>query len=138
MISFERNDGGRKAAGYKGSAGDCVPRSIIIALGLDYKTVRGELDALCSEMTGGFRRSTRDGTPVPVGYRYLSDRGWVAVPCTNLYVEDMPETGTYILVSKKHWIALVDGVIHDTWDSRSSRRTRNGSTKLLGYFEPGA
>ena len=37
------NDGGRKAAGYKGTAGDCGARAMAIALGLDYQAVYKEL-----------------------------------------------------------------------------------------------
>ena len=36
---FIRDDGGRAAAGFKGSAGDCVARSIAIAAGLPYAEV---------------------------------------------------------------------------------------------------
>ena len=37
MQNFIYNDGGRKAAGYKGLAGDCGARAISIALSMDYK-----------------------------------------------------------------------------------------------------
>ena len=33
------NDGGRKKAGYKGNAGDCVCRAIAIAANLNYAEV---------------------------------------------------------------------------------------------------
>ena len=38
-MKFVFNDGERKLAGYKGSAGDCVVRSICIATGLPYQAV---------------------------------------------------------------------------------------------------
>jgi hypothetical protein len=37
------DDGGREAAGFKGSAGDCVCRAIAIASGVPYKEVYGVL-----------------------------------------------------------------------------------------------
>ena len=38
-MEFIYNDGGRAAAGFKGSAGDCVTRSIAIAAGKPYQEV---------------------------------------------------------------------------------------------------
>jgi len=35
-MEHQYNDGGRKAAGFKGDTGDCVARSIAIASGLHY------------------------------------------------------------------------------------------------------
>jgi hypothetical protein len=36
MTKFRYDDGGRKAAGFKGRAGDCVTRAIAIAAQLPY------------------------------------------------------------------------------------------------------
>ena len=38
-IKFNYNDGGRAAAGYKGTAGDCGVRAIAIVTGLPYQDV---------------------------------------------------------------------------------------------------
>lgn len=38
-MKYQRNDGGRKAAGYKGITGDCVCRAIAIGTGQPYQTV---------------------------------------------------------------------------------------------------
>ena len=40
-LDFQNNDGGREKAGYKGSTGDCVTRSICNASGLPYEKVYG-------------------------------------------------------------------------------------------------
>ena len=42
-FSFQFNDGGREAAGFKGGAGDCVVRSIAIAAKLPYLQVYEDL-----------------------------------------------------------------------------------------------
>ena len=42
-MKYQFNDGGRKAAGFKGTAGDCGARAMAIALSLDYKAVYKEL-----------------------------------------------------------------------------------------------
>ena len=43
MIEFNFNDGGREAAGKKGSTGDCVTRAVAIASGLPYLEVYNRL-----------------------------------------------------------------------------------------------
>ena len=43
--TFRLDDGGRKAAGFKGAAGDCVCRSIAIATGKPYAEVYDDLNA---------------------------------------------------------------------------------------------
>ena len=48
---FVFNDGGRKAAGFNGSSGDCAVRAIAIAEGRDYRQVYNELYELNKELT---------------------------------------------------------------------------------------
>jgi len=56
-MEFQRDDGGRAAAGYKGQAGDCVVRSIAIATGKPYQEVYDAINALAqSERTGTRKR----------------------------------------------------------------------------------
>jgi len=43
MSKFVYNDGGREAAGYKGTAGDCVCRAVAIAAELPYQEVYDRL-----------------------------------------------------------------------------------------------
>ena len=134
-IRFKASDGGRLEAGWKGkNAGDCVPRAIAIALGLAYRDVRSELDQLTKEMTGGFDTTTNNGTVAPVYHRYLVSRGWTPVLTRGSYLKDMPLKGTHIAIMTGHVAALVDGTLHDAWDSRRCRRTKCGSPKLRGYY----
>jgi len=51
-MKFQFNDGGRTAAGYKGSAGDCVVRSVAIATGLPYQQIYD----LVNKLSGRERR----------------------------------------------------------------------------------
>jgi len=72
-MRFRTNDGGRREAGWKGkNAGDCVPRAIAVALDLQYRDVRSELDRLTKEMTGGFDTTTNNGTTAPSAVRLNS------------------------------------------------------------------
>ena len=64
--AFVYNDGGREAAGYKGSAGDCVCRAVAIAARLPYQEVydrlaEGNASQRKSKRTGKQPRSARNG-----------------------------------------------------------------------------
>ena len=134
-MKFKRNDGGRLKAGWKGkNAGDCVPRALAIGLKRDYGAVRKELDALTKEMTGGFSTTTNNGCSVPVYHRFLTEQGWQPVLVKKAYLKDVPQKGVYIAVLSGHITTVVDGVVHDAWDCRKSRRTQSGSPKMLGYY----
>lgn len=54
-LGFNYNDGGRKEAGYKGDAGDCVTRAISIATGNGYEVTRKDL----MRVTEGFKGKSR-------------------------------------------------------------------------------
>ncbi len=135
-LRLKLNDGGRRDAGFKGHAGDCVSRAIAIALDQEYRETYIGLGALYDEMTGGLERSARGGVASPVWYRYLKERGWDLDLTPNAYftAEAIPMQGTVIAVLPRHCAAVIDGVVHDAWDSRKSNRTKNGSPKLLGIY----
>jgi hypothetical protein len=134
-MKFKKNDGGRLKAGWTGkNAGDCAPRAIAIALQLPYPDVRGELDSLTKDMTGGFDPTTNNGTTAPIYHRYLTDHGWIPVLTKRSYLKDIPMKGTYIAVMTGHVAAVINGILHDAWDSRKSRRTRCGSPTMRGYY----
>jgi hypothetical protein len=58
-MKFQFNDGGRKAAGFKGKAGDCACRAVAIATGKPYAEVYAAINELGShERTGKRKRST--------------------------------------------------------------------------------
>ena len=138
MMRYAKDDGGREIAGYKGSGvGDCVPRAICIANGLKYRETRGHLDKLNMEMSGGLDTSTQNGTSTPVSHKFLSDRGWEVVLTKGQYLKDIPQKGTYIACLTRHYVAVIDGVVRDTWDSRKSKRTKCGSPKMRGYYKRG-
>jgi|TARA_R110000822_G_scaffold125773_1_gene260764 hypothetical protein len=135
-MRFKYNDGGRADAGYKGHAGDCVPRSIIIANSLPYRKVRADLDAQVKVMTGGLCQSTQNGTPTPVAHAYLTTLGWEAVPMVGSSIAEVPARGTYIVYvkTKGHWTCIIDGVVHDTWKSYVTARTRDKLVRIYGYY----
>ncbi len=112
------NDGGRAAASYKGSAGDCGARSMAIALDLDYKAVYIELAN--ANRDRGYAKSARNGLYKDVFNDVLKQHGWIwhAAPKFNgrkAKCSDMPK-GRVIARQASHYVAVVDGVPHDTWD----------------------
>lgn len=140
---FIYDDGGRKEAGFLGTAGDCVTRSIAIATETPYLEVYNALhEAIRS--SGCVRRvagkSPRNGVPMTITRRYLAAKGWEWTPtmsigsgCTvHLKAEELPE-GRLIVRSSKHLVAVIDGMIHDTYDP-----SRDGTRCVYGYFSKGA
>lgn len=135
---WQFNDGGRAAAGYKGSAGDCVTRAISIATGIPYNEVYDKL----SEATKGSKlkkhrkASARDGVRKVIFHRYLLELGWTWVPTmfigqgckVHLKASELPG-GKLIVSCSKHVVAVIDGVVNDTYDP-----TRDGTRCVYGYF----
>lgn len=128
-MEFVCNDGGRAAAGYKGNAGDCVCRSIAIAAGKTYQEVYSELNALLKEWKTpkgypkGHKPSVRTGIPKPIYTWYLHTLGFKWVPtmqigqgCRVHLTDDELPKGRLIVRLSKHLTAVIDGVIHDTYD----------------------
>lgn len=141
------SDGGRAAAGYKGVAGDCVTRSIAIATGRPYKEVYDALQLLRTHHVATKRdkvarsiqrkgNSPRDGVHRKQYQSYLESLGWKWVPTmaigsgakVHLRPDELP-TGRIIARVSKHLVAVIDGVIHDTYDC-----SRSGTRCVYGYF----
>ena len=144
-LDFVVDDGGRKAAGYKGNASDCVLRSLSIALGEDYEDLRREL----MEETKNFantsrsrkaKRQKKEGSSVFKGvYReiysvILKRRGWIRTGMSKigsskryyLTKSDVPPVPV-ILHTRRHLTTSIDHTIRDTWDTRMSTVFKDGS-----------
>lgn len=141
------NDGGRAAAGYKGSASDCVVRAIAIAAERPYAEVYDALFAMRIHHAATRRdrtarnikrkgNSPRNGTARKIYEAYLKELGWRFVPTmgfgtgtrVHLRRDELP-TGRIIARVSKHLVAMIDGVIHDTFDC-----TREGTRCVYGYY----
>lgn len=117
-MKYHFNDGGRAAAGYKGKTGDCGARAMAIALGLDYKTVYKELAKANANI--GRAASVRHGVPTVIFADVLKRYGWVwkkaptfigrKARCADLH-------GTVIARQSGHYVAVIDGVPNDIFDS---------------------
>lgn len=143
------DDGGRAAAGFTGTAGDCVTRAIAIATRLPYRQVYDALHAQALDdprnrarlqrrygHTARRHASPRTGVPRQVYDPYLKHLGWIWTPtmkfgqgCTvHLRADQLPQ-GRLIVRVSKHLCAVIDGVIHDTHDP-----SRGGTRCVYGYW----
>lgn len=139
-MDFVFHDGGRDAAGYKGSTGDCVTRSIAIATGKPYQEVYDALNRLAqTERVGKGKRkrsNSRTGVFRRTYQRYLESLGWrwtstmkIGSGCqVHLRASELPPGPLVVRVSR-HLTAVIDGVIYDTHDC-----SRAGTRCVYGYF----
>tara|TARA_R100000808_G_C2152941_1_gene162742 strand:- start:737 stop:1273 length:537 start_codon:yes stop_codon:yes gene_type:complete len=136
-LDYRFNDGGRKDAGFKGKARDCVTRAIAVAEGRDYNEVREELMAAKKHWMETSRSkaakrakstSVRNGTPHDVYRPYLEARGWerkslikFGDPSRKELIKEEVPMGTVIVEIPKHIMAVIDHVVNDAWDSRETK-----------------
>lgn len=133
------NDGGREDAGFKGRTGDCVTRAVAIASGLPYKEVYNAL----AHGTGAQRgskgtRTARNGIQVKRKWfkDYMASIGFtwnatmqIGSGCrVHLKADELPG-GNIIVSLSKHYAAVIDGVLHDTFNC-----SRNGRRCVYGYW----
>lgn len=118
-MDFIWNDGGRSACGFVGLAGDCVTRSIAIATGLVYRDVYQQLGV---ESLG----TPRNGVRTDIAAKYLKDRQWLhsRVSATPFTPSTLPLGAVIVHLAKRdgrcsHFCAVIDHVVHDTWDPSS-------------------
>ena len=130
------NDGGRAAAGYKGSTGDCGVRAAAIATGKSYRQIYNRINQIAkSEKTKnksnsrtGIYRKTFDQLMTEEGFRWISCMS-IGSGCTVHMRRDELPTGTLVVRLSKHYAAVVNGECHDTYDC-----TRNGTRCVYGYW----
>ena len=137
MTEWVHDDGGREAAGFRGTTGDCVTRAIAIATELPYRDVYDALHGLAHERgVTGRKASPRYGVSRKDYDRYLSALGWVWAPtmqigqgCTTHLRPDELPGGRIIVRLSRHLSAVVDGIVHDTYDT-----SREGTRCVYGYW----
>lgn len=138
---FVYDDGGRKAAGFKGNAQDCVCRAIAIAAEMPYRDVYNLINEFAKHedvgMNRGHKRSNaRTGVYKPLIREIMASLGWTWVPTmfvgsgcrVHLKRSELPP-GRLVVNVSRHSVAVIDGVIHDTQDC-----SRGGTRCVYGYF----
>lgn len=138
-MTFIETDGGRAAAGRKGSGSDCVTRAIAIATGRSYQEVFDALtEGASQERLKKKRKSPASGVYRSTYERYLKMIGWEFVPTmaigsgckVHLKAEELPK-GRIIARVSKHLVAVIDGAIYDNHDP-----SRGGTRCVYGYYRP--
>ena len=121
------NDGGRAHFDVVrntpfGYVGDCAVRAMAIAMERDYDSVWQPLNTAALEIDG---KSVDNGTSYAVSEPYLSDAGWVKVTFIRYndaaIIANILQGERAILMQGEHWVASVDGKLHDTWNSGETR-----------------
>jgi len=117
-MAYIFNDGGRAAAGFKGTAGDCAARAMAIALGIDYKAAYQELAQANKDM--GFPKSVRNGIMKNTYDMVLARHGWVWHSAPKFdgrkaRCSDMP-AGSVIARQAHHFVAVIEGEANDMFD----------------------
>jgi len=137
---FKYNDGGRAAAGYKGQTGDCAVRAISIAMMRPYDEVYDEMNEFLNTVTYSKRMrgasSSREGVHGKFFKEYMLARGWNWIPTmgigtgcrVHLKSDELPK-GRIICNVSRHYVAVIDGIINDTYDC-----SREGTRCVYGYW----
>lgn len=147
-MKYQFNDGGREKAGFKGTTGDCVVRSIAIATEKPYQEVYDAVfeagvtygDSKRDKFARHIRKkgaSPRDGVHKAVTRAYLTGIGWKWTPTmfigqgckVHLKAEELP-SGRLVVSVSKHLVAVIDGVINDTYDC-----SRGETRCVYGYWQ---
>ena len=135
-MKFIYDDGGRKEAGFKGTTGDCVCRSVSIATGLPYSEVYKLINEFGKKERRKDKSSARTGVYKATIRRIMEHLGWewhptmfVGQGCNVHMREDELPKGRIVVNLSRHSAAVIDGVLYDTYDC-----TRNGTRCVYGYF----
>lgn len=128
-MGFIYNDGGRSRYFKAKSVGDCCVRAGAIAAGRDYK----EVYDLARRLSG---ESPRNGMSKKDSKRLMEALGgkWhttmaIGSGCkVHLKADELP-VGRLVCNCSGHLVAVIDGVINDTFDS-----SRGGTRCVYGYW----
>jgi len=138
-MKFVYDDGGRKEAGRKGDAGDCVTRAIAIATGRPYAQVYDDMAQGNAEQritkrsrkSHGKRTASRGISVQRKWFKdYMAALAWKWMPtmgigtgCTVHLIDGELPMGRLIVSVSGHYTTVIDGVIHDTHDPSANRGT---------------
>lgn len=134
-MKYQFNEGGRWMAGYKNTAGDCVVRAISIATEIPYKEVYNELMYLMNQTNkAGWKKSSpREGVPNAVSDYFLKQLGFkymeIGKDAGVAFMDGVLPQGRLIVRLHRHLVAVIDGVLNDTYDS-----SKDGTNLILGYY----
>ena len=148
------DDGGRAAAGFKGHTGDCACRAASIVTGRPYKEVYDLINEYAKHERTGKRKhrvsNARTGVYQQTMKKIMEHYGFRWVPTmhigsgckVHLTADELP-SGKLICYVSKHYTAVIDGVIYDTYDPNDRGVIVDGYGNdittdrcVYGYFVP--
>ena len=155
-MKFQYDDGGREAAGFKGSAGDCVVRAVAIATQQPYEAVYNALSEGCRTQRLTRRSKPKASARAGVNVRrkwfrdYMESIGWKWTPtmhigsgCKVHLTDGELPMGRLIVSVSKHYTTVIDGVVHDTHDPQRTtfwhypgESVRRSERCVYGYWQP--
>jgi len=122
------DDGGRRKAGYRRQANDCVVRAIAIASEMPYESIRTALEAMAKAQS---RQCVDKGVFRETFHPLLTDMGWhYEGPWMPTPIWDIP-LGRVICRLQHHLVAVIDGMPHDTHNA-----FRGKKRDILAYYTP--
>lgn len=98
---------------------DCVKRTVCRVTGMEYMAVQRMLNRIKREIGAESFKSKS------VGIELARRNGWEHIECQTdgeTFCKEHP-TGKYILQMPRHWVACVNGMLYDTWDTTSQEVT---------------
>jgi hypothetical protein len=133
-MEFCYNDGGR-ANTYRGQTGDCAVRALAIAAQLPYEHVYADAKTLLPK-----GHTFKRGVPKEIINHLATKYGgsWIATMrpgqgCkVHLKADELPQ-GRIVVRVTKHVAAVINGVLHDTYDC-----SRGGTRCVYGYWDFGS
>ena len=146
-IKFVEQDGGRVAAGFQGTAGDCVTRAIAIATEMPYTLIydrlaegnatqrrskHGKYGGIRSAANGIYtsRKWFKDYM-IELGFVWVPTMGFGTVCKVHLRADELPMGKLVVSVSNR-MCAVVDRVLYDDHDC-----SRDGTRCVYGYYKLG-
>lgn len=131
------DDGGRAAAGFKGTTSDCVCRAIAIAAEMPYKEVYDLINEFGKKERTGKRKThksnARTGVYPATTRKVMAHLGFEWIPTmkvgqgckVHLNPDELP-AGRLVVSISKHECAVIDGVIHDIYNPSDRGYTVDG------------
>lgn len=139
--SWIYNDGGRSNY-FKTTGRDCVTRAVAIASGMDYLEVFNKITEL--KWKAGYRKSALHGVHTRSKWfkTQMQKWGWKwkQVKTYDHVSLDSPKLpkSKVIVALQHHYVALIDGVINDTYNPDQPRqrglRSPYGKRIVMGYW----
>lgn len=124
-MEWKFDDGGRSDAGFKGKTGDCVTRAVAIASGRPYQEIYAALASGMGSQRKAKGKTARNGVSTTrqwfKDYMRLIGFEWtptmqIGSGCkVHLSEGELPD-GRLVVAVSRHYTAVINGVIHDTYN----------------------